>query len=653
MRASIVILSVFVLGGCAGLQQRDLPYRVSMGEKVDAESATSSQVLFLRKAVLEAAPSLNEKNDSEGGEKRWSIQTVQEKFEAALLNEEKRAFSFNASEDNKLPKSALSEVSSKGLMRYALEPANPDQNLDRFDESLRSMQWVLKLPPMKADQDEREAISLLGEETKDTGSQWCGSPLASSCTEQDQTLYRIDTIPSSLYDTLETLSKEIRSEQKRDKNILVLGYEIPWDKKRTLIRYGVTFYFEENLASGNPVTTFLGADLIYANEATPKPYLGDEKQALTPPPKNAKKERSKVTIRDLVSYPVAIVIGAKNAAFEIAKVPFSFIGGIVSGRDAVWKYPLENLHNAYQSFKVEVSTGTGEGDHVWDNAADIWRPLHRLLTEIPIIGPIFLYSPNYDTDPNAAPKSKLFLSRGIYGGSQWGQDTGLWAAFAEQAYPAYEIYTPPYRHGTAIDVVWSLLNFSNGPAYDEAAYVMDHTNRNDKIFLAGHSGGVQRSVAASRILWYHGYPVTQVMGIAGPSIGQAFVDRRYPDSFCIYLNRESGANEDIVSRSGWVIDQFATVLDFGLRTVPKYVVGGLCFSNENCRMSVHGFFNRLGISNAKIRYVESKPSTQHQTPLRLLLTDRLIFDGYVRSEFSTIFRNDLQQQGAIPWGKTE
>ena len=662
MRAGIIfILASFILGGCA-IVQKDLPYMMSTSalpskgaplgcdEETDAAGQHPQSVLSLCKAVLEAAPPPNEKNYSEECEKssdpceRWSVLSIQEKFEAVLLNQETLLM---ASDSKSISKSMLSTVASKGLMRYAFEPANPDQSLDRFDEFLRSTLWVVKLPPVKADRNEKE--TMLGEPTADAGSQWCGAPSALSCPIEDQILYRIDAIPDNLHEKLQQLSNSIRNGQKRDINILVLGYEIPWDKKRTLIRYGVTFYFEENLSTKK--LTFLGTDFIYANEATPAPYLPQSQPMESALP--SRKERSKITIRDFISYPVAIVIGGKNAVFEIAKAPFSFIGGIIAGRDALWKYPLENVHNAYQSFRLEVATGTGEGDHLWDNATDIWRPIHRLLTEIPIVGPIFLYSPNYADDPQDAPKSKLFISRGIYGGSKWGQDTGLWAAFAKEAYPDYEIYAPPYRHGTAIDVLWSLLNFSNGPAYDEAAYIMKHAGRNDTIFLAGHSGGVQRSVAATRILWYHGYPVTKVMGIAGPSIGQAFVDRRYPDSFRIYLNKESGANEDIVSRSGWAVGQFATVIDFGLRAVPKYAVGGLCFSNEKCRMSVHGFFDRLGVSNAKISSVESKPSTQHQTPLRLFLTDRLIFDGYVRTEFSAIFRNDLQQLGTIPWRKTE
>lgn len=41
--------------------------------------------------------------------------------------------------------------------------------------------------------------------------------------------------------------------------------------------------------------------------------------------------------------------------------------------------------------------------------------------------------------------------------------------------------------------------------------------------------------------------------------------------------------------------------------------------------------------------VQQKPSSQPQTPFRLALGNRLIFDAYVRSEFATAFREDLER----------
>jgi hypothetical protein len=172
---------------------------------------------------------------------------------------------------------------------------------------------------------------------------------------------------------------------------------------------------------------------------------------------------------------------------------------------------------------------------------------------------------------------------------------------------------------------------------------MDHAEPNDRIYLAGHSGGVQRSASASRILWNHRYRVVKVVGIAGPSIGQAFVDPRYPDPFPVYLSTGEGANADIVSQIGLVAGTFSTLLNYAVLTPVKYIAGGLCFTVTRCRDAVYRHMDRIGYSNADITKVIQKPSSQHQTPLRLSLGNRLVFDAYVRSEFATTFREDLER----------
>ena len=227
-------------------------------------------------------------------------------------------------------------------------------------------------------------------------------------------------------------------------------------------------------------------------------------------------------------YPFSLVIGLKNAAFEIVKLPFSLIAGPLFGRD-VYNYPIENIRTAWDALRVEANLEP-QSQPRWGALGG----LYRLLTEMPLVGQLFQYNFGFDrSEPDQLPpvadaRRKIFLSRGIYGGNKWGQDTGLWTLFARQSYPTYDIYSPPYRHGTATDVVWSMFNLSHGPAYSEARYVMDQATREDRLYLAGHSGGVQRSAAASRILRNFGYHVVKVVGIAGPSIGQALVDPRYP-----------------------------------------------------------------------------------------------------------------------------
>ncbi len=152
--------------------------------------------------------------------------------------------------------------------------------------------------------------------------------------------------------------------------------------------------------------------------------------------------------------------------------------------------------------------------------------------------------------------------------------------------------------------------------------------------LAGHSGGVQRSAAASQILSYHGYDVVKVMGIVGPSIGQAIFDTRYPKAFKVYVNTGSGANQDVVSQVGNVAGAFSMLLDYSVIVPLKNTLGSLVIWDHE---GAYRVADRFGFSNTSIVEIERKPSGQHQTPLRLSLTDWLVFDAYIRDEFSTAF----------------
>ena len=241
-------------------------------------------------------------------------------------------------------------------------------------------------------------------------------------------------------------------------------------------------------------------------------------------------------------------------------------------------------------------------------------------------------------------REKIFLSRGIYGGDKWGQDTGLWTAWTRTVYPDYDIYSPPYRHGTITDVLWSMFNLSHGPGYNEAAYIMRHAGQADRLYLAGHSGGVQRSASASRILANHGYSVQKVLGVAGPNVGQAYVDQRFPNAFHIFLNTDIGGTQDVVSKIGIVAGTYAEALDTLVLGPPKYVFGGLAgLFNDHAQMWVYDVFDHLGSRNATISQIRGKVSTLHQTPFRRSLAEPVVFDAYVRSEFSTAFRHDLER----------
>lgn len=532
----------------------------------------------------------------------------------------------------------LRQVGRKWMATYSLDPADPDHSIDRFEEFVNSSQLFQTLANIRLQADDAEQRSTWIEDVRDdASSQWCGKP-ESPCMEQ-RSLYKIITKPDDLYtqrlpNLIKHISEQTDPSMRHQQRILILGYQLPWDEDRTLVRYGVTFYFADRLDPVNKttVTKLVGYDLVYANEATPAPRAQEKREQQKP-------DQTPIWMQaaNWAGYPFSAAIGLKNAAFELTKIPFSTLAAFVAGRDPL-NYPVQDFLNAWDALVVEFGRPRRH----------ILASFYRFLTETPLVGQAFQYNWGADfSEPDQLPlnlRRKIFLSRGIYGGHKWGQDTGLWAAFAQQVYPlTYDVYSPPYRHGTAIDVTWSMFNLSHGPAYTEARYVMENANPDDRIYLAGHSGGVQRSAAASRILWHHRYRVIKVLGIAGPSIGQAFVDPRYPEAFPVYLSAGPGANEDIVSKIGLVAEGFSSILRYGIVVPAKYVVGIGCLTATRCRDAVYRHADRIGYSNAEIVRVQQKPSSQHQTPFRLALGNRLIFDAYVRSEFATAFREDLER----------
>ncbi len=599
-------------------------------------------------------------------ENDWNIRKLQIAFERAL--------------ENKVSKECKqlrpSEVSKKWLRVYSLGATDPDQELERLKEYLISMGLVRVLAekkPVKADEEEKRTETFLSREdvTDIKSSQWCGNPDPESkdCRNKPHHLYKVFSDTNENYikaheqkpdqpidSVLLKRIEEITTRNDRHTRFFVLGYDIPLDAERTLVRYGVTFYFEDRLNlleernNRGSETDFVGYTLLYANEATPEPREKPD-TLKTQVPMDCKEARD----RELkwwqkgiyaTGYPFALAIGLKNAAFEIAKVPFSPIAGLLFGRGSPKDYALENFQTAWDAIQVEAT-------HL--PSYSLLPGLYNFLTETPLVGYLVQFNtgpehpePDLETSSGVV-RRKLFLSRGIYGGDKWGQDTGLWVSFAQLAYPDYDVYSPAYRHGTIIDVVWSMFNLSHGPGYSEAKYVMDQdVGHNDHLYLAGHSGGVQRSASASRILVHHGYTVVKVLGIAGPSIGQAYVDTRYPNSFRILLNTQTGANQDVVSKVGVVANAFSTLLDWTVLGPPKYTLGGLAgLHGEKWKQELYAFVDRLGYSNATSTQVDRKPSAEHNTPLRQSLAEPIVFDAYVRSEFASAFREDLERPDPI------
>jgi hypothetical protein len=562
----------------------------------------------------------------------------------------------------------LSDGSVKWLASYAFEATDPDQDLRRFEEYLSSRKLAKKLidlVPVVADERAGEVEGVVvSEGACDRRSQWFGkpeSPDENACSSKSRPLYKILTSKDDLPDQLLSETKEARTNRTRDVRFLVLGYEIPWDEDHTLIRYGMRFYFVDKLnleasAKDERATTteYLGYELDYANEATPQPILahsmksgvaGKSKKLYEQDIAEAKTSMPELSTARRVlywtGYPFAVAIGLKNAAFEVAKMPFSTVAGLLSGRDNPLFYPAQNLRTAWNALEVEI----GHEPYYY-----FLPGLMNLIGEIPFVGQLFQFNAgpkHLDWDKAPEPgrvHDKIFLSRGIYGGDKWGQDTGLWTMWTRAAYPDFDIYSPPYRHGTITDVLWSMFNLSHGPAYNEAAYIMRHAGQADRLYLSGHSGGVQRSAGASRILANHGYSPQKVFGVAGPNVGQAYVDQRFPNAFHIFLNADNVGDQDVVSKIGLVAGAYASALDSVVLGPPKYVCGGLAgLFHDHAKIWCYDVFNHLGSSNATISPIRGKVATLHQTPFRQSLAEPIVFDAYVRSEFSMAFRQDLER----------
>ena len=112
----------------------------------------------------------------------------------------------------------IEEVAKKWLTSYAVDATDPDQELDRFREYVRSAKLVQQLAQRQLlpDQDPRNTYRLV-EQSAMRQSQWCGPlPLAhtaqpqptaaatgedSSCLNA-QSLYHVTTSPTDLYDQL-------------------------------------------------------------------------------------------------------------------------------------------------------------------------------------------------------------------------------------------------------------------------------------------------------------------------------------------------------------------------------------------------------------------------------------------------------------------
>ncbi len=264
---------------------------------------------------------------------------------------------------------------------------------------------------------------------------------------------------------------------------------------------------------------------------------------------NYKIEKPTDYLRLPYSFLADTVIGLKQFAGEIIKSPISFIETELYKNLFIERkipfYKFEGFKAAGEDWRNGFTALTYR--YRIDGNQGIVETTQNLLGEIPLVGS--LLDQRYQNDSDTG--NKLFLTRGIYGGGDSAQNTALWVHYLtnpseeyspdmfthqtdslipketkrvnkkENNNPCVEVI--PYRYGGGIDILWALLNISHGYAYDMASEIISKydVNPGDSIHLSGHSGGVQRNIAAARILYDDGIKVEKIYGIAGPALGYA------------------------------------------------------------------------------------------------------------------------------------
>ena len=232
----------------------------------------------------------------------------------------------------------------------------------------------------------------------------------------------------------------------------------------------------------------------------------------------------------VVESPIFALIGLKELAGEIVKSPLSFLDVGLLGEGIAGFAPWS---------PKSLERGAGAFVEDWRNGftALTWRFRHPcahspldtcrdLLAALPIVGPFL-----DEQTPSPATRrgaSRIVISQGINGGDAHEQLTTAWEKALQEKRPYQRVVMAPYRWGGLADVIWSLLGLSHGAAYDLAEQVLlddrDLFSSQPLSFVA-FSGGVQRAVAASRLLRRAGTRVERLVGVAGPTAGPSCAAR--------------------------------------------------------------------------------------------------------------------------------
>ncbi|MEM7231754.1 MAG: hypothetical protein AAF517_06250 [Planctomycetota bacterium] len=238
----------------------------------------------------------------------------------------------------------------------------------------------------------------------------------------------------------------------------------------------------------------------------------------------------------LLDVPIYGIIGLKEFVLELVKSPMSafdtaFIGGLASDHSPVSPTTLERFGGAIGQDWRDGWTALGWRFRFRERHTPVDLVLD-LFSAVPVVGGLFApRMPPVDADPlsslSRTRDTKLFISRGIHGGGRHRQHFDVFADWLRDEQIAARVAVIPYRYGGMFDTIWSALNLSSGMGYDEARQIIDlhGVRRGDHISLVGFSGGVERSIGATRALHRAGVSVDQVVGIAGPFVGPSCAER--------------------------------------------------------------------------------------------------------------------------------
>ncbi|MFQ5687408.1 MAG: hypothetical protein ACE5GV_12195 [Candidatus Scalindua sp.] len=340
---------------------------------------------------------------------------------------------------------------------------------------------------------------------------------------------------SDLYENMLTSVKEDKLS-----SIKLLSYV--YDRRGSSEATSLTFYIGGNGEAGEEKPEVFGWDYVeYGNKDSCN--LGRTRKTFINYEINTPADYFRLPYTFLID----TVIGLKQFAGEIIKSPISFVEAEFIENIFVEKkipfYKLDGFRAAGEDWRNGITALTYR--YRVDGNQGILATTQNLLGEIPVIGSIF----DQRHRDKSSTANKLFLTRGIYGGDDSAQNMDLWVHYLTN--PPVQEYLPdqstrqsdcttpeetnrvntnnsfvkviPYRYGSGIDVFWALLNISHGYAYDMTAEIISKydVNQGDSIHLGGHSGGVQRTIAAARILNDDGIKVEKIYGIAGPALGYA------------------------------------------------------------------------------------------------------------------------------------